>query len=309
MNHRFLLRLVTNFTVYLLTLSCFAIVLWVIDEVLRWDILPDAWSLLVRALLVAGGIIAFVLVVMNVILSLALLAEANASRALLPNYHISARLKRRIGKIMLAAVLAIALLFGGLEVITQVRTQSSIQTAQAEFNQTQNTMDRSAKQVLGLFTQQLLEAIDTNTLAEKGELGNLRKLLNSIQASFPNQPSTTVVIKATQAPYEYASINANSIKSNKQGQLFLSPQLYTGFPTKQETQIIKQLFSGKLVAPKDPLKGSVIKNTIPSSWGLLKRNNRAIAVVYLEAKYSPNGDPNLFNQDFHHNGPASLLTN
>lgn len=308
MNHRFLLRLVTNFTVYLLTLSCFGIVLWVIDEILKWDILPDAWSLLVRALLLAGGIIAFVLVVMNVILSLALLAEANASRALLPNYHISARLKRRIGKIMLVAVLAIALLFGGLEVITQVRTQSSIQTAQAEFNQTQNTMDRSVKQVLGLFTQQLLEAIDTNTLAEKGELGNLRKLLNSIQASFPDQPSTTVVIRATQAPYKYASINANSIKSNKQG-LFLSPQLYTGFPTKQETQIIKQLFSGKLVAPKDPLKGSVIKNTIPSSWGVLKRNNRAIAVVYLEAKYPPHGNPNLFNRDFHHNGPANLLTN
>ena len=309
MNHRFLLRIVTNFAVYLLTLSCFGIVLWVIDEVLKWDILPDAWSLLVRALLVAGGIIAFVLVVMNVILSLALLAEANASRALLPNYHISGRLKRRIGKIMLAGVVAIALLFGGLEVVTQVRTQASIRTSRAEFNQTQDAMDRSVEQVLRLFTPQLLEGIDTNTLAERGELGNLRKLLNSIQASFPNQPSTTVVVRATQAPYQYAIINANSIKSNKQGQLFLSPQLYTGFPTKQETQIINQLFSGKLVALKDPLKGNVINNTIPSSWGVLKRNNRAIAVVYLQNKYPPNGDPTLSNRDFHHDGPASLLTN
>ena len=309
MNHRFLLRLVTNFAVYLLTLSCFGIVLWVIDEVLRWDILPDAWSLLVRALLVAGGIIAFVLVVMNVILSLALLAEANASRALLPNYHISAHVKRRIGKIMLAGVIAIALLFGGLEIVNQVRTQGSVRTARAEFNQTQDAMDRTVEQVLGLFTPQLLEAIDTNTLADKGELGNLRKLLNSIQASFPNQPSTTVVVRATQVPYQYASIDANSIKSNKQGQLFLSPQLYTGFPTKQETQIIKQLFSGKLVAPKDPLKGNVINNTIPSSWGVLKRNNRAIAVVYLQAKYPPNLNPALPSRDFHHDGPGSLLTN
>ena len=311
MNHRFLLRLVTNFAVCLLTLSCFGIVLWVIDEVLKWDILPDAWSLLVRALLVAGGIIAFVLVVMNAILSLALLAEANASRALLPNYEVSRRLKRRIGKIVMAGIIAIALLFGGLEVVTQVRTQASVETARAEFNRSQVVMDRSVKEVLGLFTPQLLEAIDTDTLEEKGQLGNLEKLFISIQASFPDRPLSTMVVRATQDPYQYANM---TIKRNNRGQLSLSTQLYTGFPSKKETQVIEQLFSGKLVRLKTPLKGNVISNKIPSSWGVLKRNGRAIAVVYLQ-KGSPNGYPipNSYpaksDGDFHHNGPASLLTN
>ena len=133
MNHRYLLRLVTNLAVFLLLLSCFGIVLWVTDEFLGWDILPDVWSLLVRALLVGGSIIAFVLLIMNVMLSLALLAEANASRAQLPDYQISPRFKRRVRKGVVAGVLAIALLIGGLQVVNQVRAQAAARTARAEF--------------------------------------------------------------------------------------------------------------------------------------------------------------------------------
>lgn len=115
-----------------------------------------------------------------------------------------------------------------------------------------------------------------------------------------------MVVRATQDPYQYASM---TIKRNNRGQLALSTQLYTGFPSKKETRVIEQLFSGKLVALKAPLKGNVINNNIPSSWGVLKHNSRAIAVVYLQAKGSPNGYPVPSNGDFHHNGPASLLTN
>ncbi|MGB3298535.1 MAG: hypothetical protein WBA76_09725, partial [Phormidesmis sp.] len=126
MNHRFLLRLVTNLAVFLLTLSCFGVVLWVMDEFLLWDILPDGWSMIVRALLVAGGIIAFVLLVMNVLLSLALVAEASASRAELPNYGVSARVKRRVQRSIVAGIVAIALVIGGLQVTDHFRTQAAI---------------------------------------------------------------------------------------------------------------------------------------------------------------------------------------
>ncbi|MEM9908687.1 MAG: hypothetical protein AAF921_27120 [Cyanobacteria bacterium P01_D01_bin.44] len=317
MNHRFLLRLVTSFAVCLLSSSCFGIVLWVTDEILGWDILPDAWSLLVRALLVAGGIITFVMVVMNLMLSLALLAEANARRAQLPDYKISRRLKRRVLRGLMAGMVAIALLLGGLQVINQVRAQAATQAAETEFNQFQIEMDQSVDQVLDLFTSPLLEAIDTHTLAEKGQLGNLRKLLMSIPSSFPQQPSMVMLVPATQAPYKYARIDTNTINANQQGQLYLSPELYASFPSKQETQVIEQLFLGELPTLTEPLAGQVINNTVPSSWGVLKRDGQVAAVVYLQAgpvdsfgQPFPNQNPYRGkNRNFHHDGPDSLISN
>ena len=309
MNHRFLLRLSTSAAVWLLLLSCIGIVLWVIDEILGWDILPDAWSLLIRALLIAGGIITFVLVVMNIRLSLALLAEASASRAQLPDYSLSRRLKRRIRRGTLGGLVAIALLIGGLQVVNQVRAQASIRAAQVEFDQTQTEMDQSMGQVLGLFTPPLLEALETNTLAEAGQLGNLTKLFRSIQASFPHQPTAAILVPASQPPYQYARIDAGAIAATNQGQLTLSPQLYTGFPTEQETQAIQQLFAGQAPALDNELRGTVINNTLPSSWGVLKRNDQIMAVVYLQSNSPEPFGSSIRNQTFHHDGPDQLLTN
>lgn len=303
MNHRFLLRLVTNLAFCLLTLSCFGTVLWVIDEFLGWDILPNVWGLAVRALLVAGAIITFAMLVMNVMLSLALLAEANASQAQLPDYVISRRFRRRIRRSILAGGVAIVLLIGGLQIVNQVRAQEAIQTARAEFNQTQMDMNQTTEQVLKLFTPALLEGLGTNMLPEKGQLSNLSKLFSSIQASFPHRPTTAILVPATQAPYQYARIDSGSIQANNQGQLFLSPQLYTGFPSVRETEAVEQLFSGQLPEINGALPGNIINNTVPSSWGVLRHNGRIISLVYLRAS-----DP-LFDQSFHHDGPEKLLSN
>ncbi len=309
MNHRFLLRLVTNLAVFLLTLSCFGTVLWVIDEIVRWDILPDAWSLLVRALLVAGGIIAFVLVVMNVMLSLALLAESNASRADLPNYGISTQVKRRVRQSIVIAIVAIALLIGGLQITNHLRSQAAARESQLEFTQAQNDLDTALDQVLDLFSPSLVEAIETNTLSEKGQLGNLSKLLSAVPTSFPHSPIATLVVPAAQAPFKYARINSSNIRSADNGaKLLLAPDLYATFPTTKETEVIEQLFAGKLPMLKESLSGQVIKNTLPSSWGILKRNGKAIAIVYLQSDTLPGFDPYIPSA-YHHNGPKSLLSN
>ncbi len=308
MNHRFLLRLVTNLAIVLLSLSCFGIVLWVMDEVLLWDILPDGWSLLVRALLIAGGIVTFVLVVMNVLLSLALLAESNASRARLPDYAVSRRIKRRMRQSLVAGLVAIALIIGGLQITDHFRAQAAAREARSEFTQAQTDLNTSMQAVLNLFTPPVLEAIDTNTLAEKGQLGNLSKLLSAIKSSFPQSPNATLLVLAAQPPFKYARINSGSIRSSNDGRLQLAPELYITFPSEQETQIIEQLFVGELPAITEPLAGQVINNTMPSTWGVLKRDDQIIAVVYLQSELFydlvPPGLP-----AFHHEGPDSLLSN
>ncbi|MEM9091234.1 MAG: hypothetical protein AAGC93_21150 [Cyanobacteria bacterium P01_F01_bin.53] len=315
MNHRFLLRLITNIAFCLLSFSCLGIVLWVVDVMLQWDILPDALSMVVEALLVAGGIIAFVLMIMNVLLSLTLIAEANASRANLPNYGVSERLKRQVRKAILASIVAIALLIGGLQITNHLRGQVATREAEAEFIQTQADMDDSMSEVLALFSPPLLEGLENNTLAEKGQLGNMAKLFNAIATSFPHTPVATVLIPANQAPYKYARIDGRSLKSNTNGKITLSPELYTTFPDKREAEAIEQLFAGTLPTLIEPLEGQLLNNTVPSSWGLLKRNDNIIAVVYLAEGYDePYDNQNYYDYypsstEFHHDGPDKLLTN
>lgn len=323
MNHRFLLRLTTNIAVVLLILSCFGIVLWVIDTFLQWDILPDAVSLLVQALLVAGGIISVVLVVMNMLLSLALLAEASASRAELPNYGVSARMKRRVRKSIIVSIVAIALLIGGLQATNHIRARVASRAAEADFIQTQADMDDSMAEVLTLFTPEILDGLENGTLAEKGQLGNTVKLFNAIQTSFPHAPTLVILTPASQAPYKYSRIDSSSIKSNDAGKTVLTPVLYTNFPERQETEIIEQLFAGELTNPTEPLTGAVINNTVPSSWGVLQREGRIFGIAYLvEGRYAnfDSGYPDPYysgtrwpgergRKDFHHDGPDSLLIN
>jgi len=312
MNHRFLLRLVTNTAFVLLSLSCLGIVLWVIDEFLQWDILPDAISILVQAMLVAGGIIAFVLMIMNVLLSLTLIAESNASQANLPDYGVSVRLRRRVRQSIIVVIAAIALLIGGLQITNHLRAKVATREAEAQFIQTQADMDQSMEQVLGLFTPPLLDGLESNTLAAKGQLGNTAKLFDAIATSFPHAPAVTLLVPATQAPYKYARINRASIKQNTNGKINLLPDLYTAFPEQRETDAIEQLFTETLPTVIAPLNGQVLNNTVPSSWGILKQNSSVIAIVYLakddDANYYP-GRPYATSSMFHHNGPERLLSN
>jgi hypothetical protein len=320
MNHRFLLRLVTNLSIFLLALTCFGAVLWVIDNFLLWDILPEAWSPIVAALLVTAGIVAFVMVVMNLLLSLALVAESNASRADLPNYGVSQQLKRRVNKSIGVGIVAIALLIGGLQITDHFRNQAATKASEAEFIQAQSEINSSLDQVLDLFTAPLIEAIETNTLTEKGQLSSLTKLSSAVQSSFPNSPIMALVLPAPQPPYKYMRIDSSSISASS-GKTVLSPKLFSTFPNKTETQAIEQLFAGKLPAITEPLSGQVINNTVPSAWGLLKSNGKIIAVVYLQSEYyqgiatpdaeysSGYSDPAVASSTFHHNGPEALISN
>ena len=302
-NPRFLLRLVTVFTVYLLTLACFGIVLWVVDEILGWDILPDALSLLVRAALVAGGIIAAVLVVMNVVLSLSLIAEASASRAELPDFQFSRQWRRRFRFSLIAAVTAIVLVVTGLQITDRVRANVAEQAAQVRFTDAQSELDAALPEVLALFTDPLRTAIAQDALTDQSRLAELRRLFSSIQTSFPKRPQTVLLVKEA-APYRYKSIDAGAIAANAEGQLYLAPEYYSTFPSVLETKTIEALFNGELNPIEEPLEGSILRNTVPSTWGVLKQNDQVVAVVYLQ----PEEVQLPVNRNFHHSGPETLIS-
>ena len=296
LNHRFLLRLTTNCTIYLLFFVCFGVVLWVVDEFLGWDILPDAWTILVRALLVAGGVIAFVLVLITLILSLSVIAEAKASLAALPDFQVSRRFHKRLRRSFLASTLVIVLLLGGLQITNQVRARIAFQNIRAE-------LDATMPEVLELFTEPLQSAIATNSLATEDPLSELNQLFNAVPSSFPHEPEIAILMPAA-APYEYQNLTAASIGRDREDKLYLSPEFYFRFPSDRETNIVESLFSEKRPNVRGRVRGVTINNTVPSSWGVLKHNGNVIAIVYMQSR-----DFSAWNVKLSHQGPDRLLVN
>jgi hypothetical protein len=295
-NHRFLLRLITNLLICTLVLSSVGVLLWTVDEFIGWDILPENVGIYVRALIIGIAWVTFSLIVAHLLLSVTLFAEASASRAKLPDFQISSPLKRRLKRILPLTVLVCILLIMGLQAVDGVRKNITEQTAKQEaeqktrkefekariqFNQIQESVDQSLPKVLKLFTPSLLKSIQTNTISAS----EINQLFESVTVSLPHAPSLALLIPAKQ-PYKYYKIDRQAIALGKNGVPYLQPQFYLGFPTQLETKVVDQLFSKQVYALKTGLNGVFIKNTNPSSWGVLKLNNQAIALVYLGVNYS-----------------------
>jgi hypothetical protein len=315
-NHRFLLRLVTNLVVIALLLSCVGVLLWIVDEIIGWDILPDAISVYLRALIIGIGWVTFTLVIAHFLLSLALFAESSANRAELPDFQVSPRLRRRFRRGVFATGILSAFVIAGLQAVDIVRKNLAQQDMAVEakqlfdrergkFNQIQQDLDRSVPRILQLFTPQLLEAIAT----QKASPAELRKLFQAVNVSFPHKPSIALLTLAD-SPYKYARIDQKAIGFNsKTNSYFLTPEFYLGFPTPLETRLIERLFQGQPTTLDRSLKGVMIQNTTPSSWGVLRQNNRVIAVVYLWVEQAC-PEPNQYVKDrCTHPGPAAFHTN
>jgi hypothetical protein len=318
-NHRFLLRLITNLVVCALALSSVGVLLWTIDEYIGWDILPDALGIYVRASVIGIAWVTFTLIVIHVLLSLTLFAEASASRAKLPDVQVSPELKRKLNRLVpLTGIVAIVLFFGlqaanrvrGNVVAqlnrqeTEQRQREEFEKASLEFDRIQQDLDRSLPQVLELFTPSLLNSIQTNTISP----GELRQLFQAVKVSFPHSPSLALLIPAQQ-PYRYYRVDAEAIAYNEERGFLLQPQYYFGFPTQLETEAVNQLFAEQGAAPTAALNGVFIRNTVPSSWGVLRLNGRAIALVHLEAAYSCPEPTELVKNICTHDGPAELYAN
>lgn len=318
-NHRFLLRLITNLVISALGLSSVGVLLWIVDEFIGWDILPDNVSIYVRALVIGIAWVTFTLIVAHLLLSLTLFAEASANRAKLPNFQISPPLKGRLRRILLVTGLVSILLIVGLQAVDGVRKNITERTAKQEieqkkreefekarvqFNQIQKSVDQSLPKVLQLFTPSLLKSIQTNTISAS----EIKQLFESVTVSLPHKPSLALLIPAKQ-PYKYYKLDRQAIALGKNGVPYLRPQFYLGFPTQLETKAVDQLFSKQVFALKTGLDGVFIKNTNPSSWGVLKLDNQAIALVYLGVDYSCPKPTKLIKDTCISPGPKTLHTN
>jgi hypothetical protein len=95
----------------------------------------------------------------------------------------------------------------------------------------------------------------------------------------------------------------------RRSRVFAETAVLFCFPTQLETEAVNQLFAEQAAAPTAALTRVLIRNTVPSSWGVLRLNGRAIALVHLEASYSC-PEPTEFIKDIcTHDGPGEFYAN
>lgn len=275
-NHLLCARLATNLTLFVFTLFILGVVLSTADLFLDWDILPNGIQRYAELLIVIFGIVASLLVVSSFLCSLMVLAEFAAKRVGIQGKEL--HFNRKKFTILLVAIISIFIAFLALQTIDEYREENRLAKNRIEF---QEKLDKQSKalaeslsQIVTFFPSSLLQAIENKQvfkITPKDEEDELIKFLNAISISLPQQPGIALLIPAT-PPYKYGKI---SFMSDKGRQFFMQ------FPNEVENEIVETLFQGKTQMLKASLKGNFIDNSEPSAWGILKFNDKIVALIFL----------------------------
>ncbi len=304
-NHLVCARFATNLTLFVFTLFILGVILSTVDLFLNWDILPDWIQNYTQLLIIIFGIIACLLVVSSLLCSLMVLAESAAKKAGISQE--SQFNHRKMWIILIVVIVSILVAFFVAEKIDDYRENSRIAKNRIEF---QNKLDKQSKalanslsEVVTLFPENILQVLENKSFFEKKAKKELIAFLDAISASLPQEPEVALLIP-TMPPYQYAKIwvmpdRYNSDKTEKQ-------QFFTQFSNDVEKEIVEALFKGEVQRLKVSLKGHFIDNSEPSAWGILKFNDKIVALIFLSQ--SIDGYYNI-RDDIFHSGTEKLISN
>jgi hypothetical protein len=298
MNHRYTLRVSTNIALFIFLCFSIGVLLWIADEFLGWNLLPELFDAYAQLIVVAMGIAAGLAIATSVMCGFALMAEAAASRAEIQNYKTSRKTWKLGGAVAVTALVALL----GLNQIDNYRKKQALayetETHRTQFFNTTQDLNQAMPQIINQLTPELLNAVSSAAVTE--EPTSLATFLSAVQPSTSGQPKVSLVVRAS-TPYRYCRLylTASDHRNREEGtaRYQLEKQFYIGFPTETETQLIEQLFSSTIEPMTGQLEGEVIDNTRPSSWGLLKSNDEPVGLLILQTDARP-------RYDVFHAGPA-----
>jgi len=225
--------------------------------------------------------------------------------------------------------------FFTLHKIDEYREESRLAKNRTKFQekllQLSKELEQSLPHIVALFPENIIQAIENKIFMEKPIHRELTKLLTAITASLPNEPDIFLLMPANH-PYQYRKIwvtngyqefnqwnhesnpptPANPLEHEEYG--FnghrIRQQFFTQLPNKLEHQLVEALLKGNQQTLKKPMKGNVIDNTNPSTWGLLKLNDKIVALIYLESSVMEyDYDNERVSKGLFHTGPTQLISN
>ena len=266
MNHRRALQTSTDVGLLIFFIAIAGIVIRIVDEALGWNLLPDWIDKFAEVIVTILAILAAFSVVISIMCSFAVIAEAKAEQAGLS-------LPAPTHWLKLAFALGIPLVFVilfGLNILDDYRA-----------NQRAKLIQEQMPKVTSLFSPDMVRSLRCDAQQPTDE--DVSKLLHAIRVSTIYRPSVYILAPA-QKPYTHCIITALTTR-HKSGKIeYLHRQFLTDFPSEWERNAVKAGFAGQEIVVPASARGIFFNTSSPSGWGSLKDGSSVAGMVILRGR-------------------------
>lgn len=251
-------------------------ILWLIDSVLNWNILPDALDIYVELILVVFASITGLSILTSIICLLGITGEWISQKAHFDQSAVSKRSKRRI----LFGFVFIGILLFGFYIIDESKKKNATETADRleseNYAKMSHTLDSSLK-VNYEATHELLARGLSNVDSNSLELSNI---IQAFEKSLPYKTSIEILVLA-KAPYKYEIL---SVESSSYDTLVDRQQLLS-MPTKNENEVVADIFKNSKTERRFSNDGLFFNGEYPHAWKVISTRERAIGILMAKSSY------------------------
>ena len=283
MNLRTVLRRTTGSTLLLMALAAVGTVVWVIDEVLVWDILPD-WleAGAVAGVTVAGTLTLFALIA-SFMCSAAVIAESVAARAAGGGTQEAKPLSRLFKMMILGLLLLTAIGLYGFHRVDVIRAERATAAHRAEharrYYEIRATLAARVPAIVASFTPDMCAQMAKRI--EPAAEAAIARMLAAVRDSSPGNPDVSLLIRAD-APYQYQIIRATGAVKTPSGDFtYLERRHLIDLPTAWERDTVAALFEGAVLDVPHGRSGAFIDTRKPCVWGAIRHGDEVVGLVVL----------------------------
>ena len=279
----------------------FGIFFWVLDEWVGWNILPDALQAYAEAIIAAAGIVAGLLLTGILLGFLGLFAHWVGRSSQYPEAHVPPRLMVRLKRAGLA-IPVLVVLAGAVDHVRQkVLTQrAEVQRSERDARVLERAT-RDLRRHAGVLAERMpgllgtLGPVEARILQElvldpeAVSLENhriLHRYCRALEQSCPFTPRLTWILPAPH-PYRYAVVRHNPgvvpgqvvRKKDDPPPLFFQVDYLTNWPDGREASVVAAALEGNVKSLNGLLRGRVIDNNRPSSFGVVLSEQSPMLLV------------------------------
>jgi hypothetical protein len=282
-NYRRALRISTDFGLYVFLAGICGVLLWTVDEVLEWNLLPDWIDKYAQVLVMVLAILAGFSVVISLMCSFAMIAEAAAEKAGLKAPPPSGKARR----IIIGSMLAALLVMFGLSQLNDFRAaraerQEKLKRKAQSIEGTKKLAGR-IDEAISLFTPKYFSYLKDASSSEAST--ELEQLMRAIRRSFPLEPEVHLLVQAN-SPYKFYLLSDTQegevdYNYNPPRRVF-KRQFLTTFPKEWELRAVERLFAGETVTLPADTKGLFLNTDGATAWGVIREQNQVLGILLLK---------------------------
>ena len=258
-------------------------ILWIFDEYLYWDILPDWLENCAMAIVTILLVVSVFAVLTNFVSAVTVVADSLAERCVGPVRTGASRRPAIWIGIIVAALLAV---LAGFQQISKVRTRrqdaARIEKCRAEDRELCDKLKASLQDSVAESAAKFPDAMAA-TLASamsSDDERNVAEFLRSLAVSIQYAPSVKMAIRG-EPPYVYQSISAlRSWSKDENGKVrHLGRENLVDLPSVWERDTVAALFEGAKLDVPHGRGGAIIDTKEPCAWSAIERDGKVVGLL------------------------------